>query len=331
VSRALTLATPGPIGSAPLRMAERRALVPGPDELLVAVGACAVCRTDLQLVEGDLELHRHPIVPGHQVVGEVVTAGPRARTRVGERVGVTWLAGVCGRCEFCTSGRENLCTAAAFHGWDRDGGSADHMLVRDDFAFVLPAGRTDAEVAPLLCAGVIGHRALRMTEVEPGNRLGLYGFGSSASLVLQLAIDRGIVVHVATRNDGERRRALRLGASSVGGYDETPPEPLHAAITFAPVGRVVVHALAALRRGGSVVVNAIHLDEVPAFDYDLLWHERSVRSVANVTRRDITELLTFAARTTLEVEQRIYGLADANRALADLSAGGIGATAVLVP
>ncbi|MDH3705189.1 MAG: zinc-binding alcohol dehydrogenase family protein [Acidimicrobiia bacterium] len=330
MSRALVLDTPGPAGSGPLHLENRPALAPDAGQLLVRVIACGVCRTDLQLVEGDLVMHRRPVVPGHQVVGEVIVAGERATHRIGERVGATWLGGACGRCEYCTDGLENLCLDATFHGWDHDGGYADEMVIDDAFAVGIDTDREPARIAPLLCAGVIGYRALDLTGLGTGQRLGLYGFGSSAALVLQLALDRDIEVHVATRSAPEQARARHMGAASIGGYDQPPPQPLHAAITFAPVGSVVVDALRAVRRGGTVVVNAIHLDEMPAFDYDLLWHERSIRSVANVTRADIAGLLAADARIGLAVDPQPYGLIEANQALADLAAGANTGPAVLL-
>ncbi|MGI9601854.1 MAG: zinc-binding alcohol dehydrogenase family protein [Acidimicrobiales bacterium] len=329
--RTLLFDQPAPASSGPLQVTERPLLSPGPHQLVVAVGACGVCRTDLQLVEGDLPAHRRPVVPGHQVVGRVTAAGAEARHQVGDRVGITWLGGACGSCSYCRTDRENLCDQASFHGWDHDGGYADEMLVDDDFAVAITSDRPDAEIAPLLCAGVIGHRALRATAIETGEHLGLYGFGSSAALVLQLAIGRGLDVHVATRNQAEQQRAQHLGATSVSGYQDQPPVPLQAAITFAPVGSVVIDALRAVDKGGRVIINAIHLDQIPAFDYDLLWHERSIASVANVTRTDIAELLAADAERPLQIDHRIYPLVDANHALADLARGATGGPAVLVP
>ncbi len=328
---AAVLERPGPATSAPLELRQRSLPEPTPGQVIVQVEACGVCRTDLQIVEGDLPLHLRPVVPGHQVVGQVVARGKDTRHPVGQRVGVTWLAGVCGHCQFCLSGHENLCEAAVFHGWDRDGGYATRMLVSDDFAFELPSSRPAAELAPLLCAGVIGLRALRATGAGAGDHVGLYGFGSSAALVLQLAVAFRIVVHVATRDQAGQQRALAMGAASVGGYVDPPPAPLHAAISFAPVGSVVVDALRAVRRGGTVVVNAIHLDEIPAFDYDLLWHERSLRSVANVTRTDVIDLLELADSIPLGTDPQVYPLSEANQALADLATGAITTSAVLAP
>jgi len=345
--RVMELRQPAPAASQPLVAAERAAPEPGPGELRLRVGATAVCRTDLQLVEGDLEAHQLPIVPGHQVVGEVLAIGDGvADWTVGERAGVTWLAGSDGTCRYCRSGQENLCPKATFTGWDRDGGYAEEMTVRAEVAVGLPETFTDADAAPLLCGGVIGHRALRLAGVpglaedasaaaehrsEPF-RLGLYGFGASASLAIQEAIHLGCVVHVASRSAEERERAVELGAASVGGYAEPPAEPLDAAITFAPVGSVVVFALHDLAPGGSVVINAIHLDQIPAFPYRLLWEERGLRSVANVTHRDAVDYLALAAAIPIRTSVRRYPLTDASAALADLAAGRIGAAAaVLIP
>lgn len=345
--RVMELRQSAPVASHPLVAAEREAPTPGPGELRLRVAATAVCRTDLQLVEGHLEPRQLPIVPGHQVVGQVTDVGEGVSDwTVGDRAGVTWLAGSDGTCGYCRSGRENLCPRATFTGWDRDGGYAEEMTVRAEVAVRLPEGFTDADAAPLLCGGVIGHRALRLAGVpalaeasaiasadgsEPF-RLGLYGFGASASLAIQEAIHLGCVVHVASRSAEERERALDLGAASVGGYAEPPAELLDAAITFAPVGSVVVFALHDLAPGGTVVINAIHLDQIPAFPYRLLWEERGLRSVANVTHRDAVEFLQLAADIPIRTLVRTYPLADANAALADLGAGRIGAaSAVLIP
>jgi propanol-preferring alcohol dehydrogenase len=251
---------------------------------------------------------------------------------IGDRAAAIWLGWACGVCSYCTSGRENLCPDARFTGWDLDGGYATHIRVDARFAHRSPDIGEDAALAPLLCGGVIGHRALRLAGLRPGLRLGLYGFGGSATLALQEARHVGAHVHVATRGEAEQRRARTLGAASVGGYDEPPPEPLDAAITFAPAGSVVVDALRALAPGGTVVVNAIHLDGIPAFDYDLLWGERSIRSVANVTRADAAEFLRLATEIPITTDWRAYPLAEANAALADLANGRVGAAAaVLIP
>ncbi|HEY7737765.1 MAG TPA: zinc-binding alcohol dehydrogenase family protein [Candidatus Limnocylindria bacterium] len=341
----MELRQPAPVSTRPLTLAERDPLELEAGELRLAVAATAVCRTDLQLVEGDIEARRLPLVPGHQVVGHVTAVGDGVTGwAVGDRAGVTWLAGFDGTCDFCRSGRENLCPNGTFTGQDRDGGYADEITVRADVAVRVPASFTDVQAAPLLCGGVIGHRALRLAGVpgltpagsdEPAHRsgpfrLGLYGFGASASLAIQEAIHLGCQVHVATRSAEERERALGLGASSVGGYAEPPAEPLDAAITFAPVGSVVVFALHDLAPGGTVVINAIHLDQVPAFPYSLLWEERGLRSVANVTRRDAAEFLAVAEAIPIRTSIRTYPLSNANDALADLKAGSIGAGAAVL-
>jgi propanol-preferring alcohol dehydrogenase len=329
--RALVLDQPGSIESAPLRLRTIAEPVPGPDELLLRVTACAVCRTDLQIATGDLEAHRLPVVPGHQAVGVVEAVGSAVEGwRTGDRAGVTWLAGFDGTCRFCRSGRENLCPQAAFTGWDRDGGFAEGMTVRADVTVRLPAAMDDLAAAPLLCGGVIGYRALRLSGIEAGRRLGLYGFGASALQAIQVARHWGCEVHVASRSRADLDRATAFGAASVGGYDDPPPAPLDAAITFAPVGSVVVAALRALDRGGTVVINAIHLDGIPAFDYDDLWWERSIRSVANVTRRDATEYLELAATIPIRTEVEVHPLAEGNTALGRLERGEIAGAAVLV-
>ncbi len=298
------------------------------------VTACGVCRTDLQLCEGDLAARRLPIVPGHQVTGTVAAVGDGVDGWApGDRAGITWLAGTDGTCRFCRTGRENLCEAATFTGWDRDGGYADAVVARADVLVRLPASYPDLAAAPLLCGGVIGYRSLRVAGLGPdsaGARLGLYGFGASARLALQVARAWGVDAFVATRSASERSRALELGASWAGGLDDKPPVALDAAVTFAPVGSVVAAALRALDRGGVVAINAIHLDGLPAMPYEDLWWERSIRSVANVTRQDAAEFLELADRVGIATDVETYALADANLALARLAAGEVRGTAVLV-
>jgi propanol-preferring alcohol dehydrogenase len=327
----LELTSPAPVASAPLALVERVAPEPGAGELLLRVAACAVCRTDLQLVEGEIPPRRLPNVPGHQIVGtvEAVGSGVDGWT-AGDRAGVGWLAGACGVCRWCTSGRENLCPSATFTGWDRDGGFATHALVRADFALRVPAGFDDLAAAPLLCGGVIGYRSLKVSAIEPGGRLGLFGFGASASLAIQVARHWGCEVHVRTRSAHERERALALGAATVGGYDDPTP-PLDAAVTFAPAGDVVVAALRNVDPGGRVAINAIHLDRIPDFDYDLLWLERGLSSVANFTRSDAREFLELAAAIPIRTQVETFPLEEGNTALARLAAGGLGGTAVLTP
>jgi propanol-preferring alcohol dehydrogenase len=327
----MRLSRPGPAEGGPLEAADLPDPAPGPGELLLEVSACGVCRTDLQLAEGDLEARRLPIVPGHQIVGRVAALGPGTQGwAVGDRAGVGWLAGSCGECAGCRSGRENLCTEARFTGWDRDGGYAEQAVVRADFAVRLPERFADLAAAPLLCGGVIGYRALRVSGIRPGERLGLYGFGASALLAIQVALHWGCQVFVATRSPDEQRRAREMGAEWAGSYDDPPPLPLDAVVTFAPVGDVVVAALRALDRGGVVAVNAIHLDRIPEFSYDLLWWERQIRSVANFTRRDAQEFVDLAARIPIHTIADPYPLAEANTALLSLKEGSVAGAAVLV-
>jgi propanol-preferring alcohol dehydrogenase len=305
--------------------------------VLVEVEACAVCRTDLQLCEGDLAAHRLPIVPGHQAVGRVVALGPaaghasatEAAVKPGDRVGVAWIAGTCGVCRACRAGQENLCEQATFTGWDRDGAFAERLTARADFVHRLPERIAASAAAPLLCGGAIGYRSLRVAGVTGGERLGLYGFGASATCTIQVARHWGCEVYVSTRSEAEQRRALDLGAHWAGPYTERPPVELDAAITFAPSGDVVVSALGALRRGGVVAINAIHLDRIPQFPYELLWWERQLRSVANVTRADVAELLELAARIPIVTQTEVFSLAEAGEALARLAGGGIRGAAVL--
>ena len=294
----------------------------GEGEVVVEVAACGVCRTDLQIVSGDIPMRKRPVIPGHQVVGRIAGTG--------ERVGLAWLAGACGRCAQCLAGRENLCELADFRGWTVDGGYAELAVARRDYAFSLPDGLSDVEAAPLLCAGIIGYRSLRLSGICPGGRLGLFGFGSSAHLAIQVARHWGCEVSVFSRSPAEHRLAHELGAAWVGGYDDAPPEPLDAAVTFAPAGSVVVSALKALGPGGTVAINAIHLDGIPAFDYDLLWRERVLRSVANFTRADATEFLELAAEIPVRAQTQTFELAEAPRALARLAAGEVQGSAVLL-
>jgi propanol-preferring alcohol dehydrogenase len=329
--KSMALARPGRLtGSSPLAETTGGVPTPGVGEILIRVGACGVCRTDLQICEGDIPPRKQPVTPGHQIVGRVEAVGPGVSGwSPGDRAGAGWLASTCGVCAYCRSGRENLCPDARFTGWDQDGGYATHAVVRGDFAFHLPDGLDDLALAPLLCGGVIGYRSLKRARIERGGVLGLYGFGASALLTIQVATHWGCRVHVCTRSARERERALRLGAAWAGGYDEIPPEPLDAAVTFAPSGDVVVSALRATARGGTVAVNAIHLDRIPQFSYDLLWLERNLVSVANYTRDDAREFLKLAAEIPIETETDVVALNEANGALARLRDGKIDGAAVL--
>jgi len=328
--RAALLEAPRPIDRQPLRVVELVSPEPAAGELLVDVAACGVCRTDLQLVTGDLAARRLPIVPGHQAVGRVARVGEGVTGwRIGDRVGAAWLAWACGQCRHCAGGRENLCERAELTGWDRNGGYAEQLTVPADFATRIPAGFDDVAAAPLLCGGVIGYRALRVSGIAPGGRLGLYGFGASALLALQVARHWGCEVFVATRSVAEQQRALAMGAVWAGSYHDPPPVPLDAAITFAPAGHVVVEALKAVDRGGTVAINAIHLDRIPEFPYDMLWWERRLCSVANFTRADAAEFLDIAAAIPVQTLVDPFPLRAANVALARLHAGAIGGAAVL--
>ncbi len=329
---AMVIDVPRPIEETPLEAVTRSDPSPGPGELLLRVEACAVCRTDLQLAEGDIEAKQTPFVPGHQIVGLVEALGEGVSGwELGQRAGVAWLAGACGRCAFCATARENLCLEARFTGWDRDGGYAAFTTVDADFALRLPEGLEAASAAPLLCGGVIGYRALRRSGIQPGARLGLFGYGASAHLALQVARHWGCEVYVFTRSEKEQSRALATGATWAGGYDGSPGVALDAAVTFAPAGDVVIAALGAVDRGGAVAINAIHLDRIPQFSYDLLWWERELRSVANFTRRDAQEFLDLAATIPIRTDIQTFPLAGANQALQQLKSGSLTGTAVLLP
>ena len=314
----------------PLAAVELPVPVAGPNQVLVRVHACGVCRTDLHIVDGELTRPKLPLVPGHQIVGTVTAAGPGVTAhRVGDRVGVPWLGWTCGVCRYCTSGRENLCDRAKFTGYDIDGGYAQFTVADERYAFALPADYPDLQAAPLLCAGLIGYRSLRMT--GDAHRLGLYGFGGAAHLIAQVAVWEGRRVFGLTRpgDTAAQEFARSLGAVWAGGSDETPPEELDAAIIFAPVGDLVPAALRAVAKGGRVVCAGIHMSDIPSFPYDILWGEREVRSVANLTRADGEAFLAVAPRVPLRSEVHPYPLADANRALDDLRSGRFTGAAVL--
>jgi alcohol dehydrogenase, propanol-preferring len=315
----------------PLDVVERATPVPGSDELLVEVHACGVCRTDLHLVEGDLKPRRPGVVPGHQVAGTVVEHGPHATGfSVGDRVGIAWLRRTCGACRWCRTGRENLCPASQYTGWDADGGLSELAVVPASFAYALPPGFDDVHVAPLLCAGIIGYRALRMAAVPPGGRLGLYGFGSSAHITAQIARAQGVEVSVMTRGAGNRRLAQEMGVEFVGEAQEAPPRPLDSAIVFAPAGELVPVALAALDRGGTVALAGVHMSDVPGLVYQQhLFYERSLRSVTSNTRRDGVELLRLAARLGVAVHTTAYPFDRAADALRDLASGRVSGSAVV--
>ena len=322
---------PGPLRDHPLTLVDRAVPEPGRGEVRLRVSVCGVCRTDLHLAEGDLQPHGTDVVPGHEIVGVVDAVGAgAARFGVGSRVGVAWLRGTCGTCRFCRRGDENLCESPSFTGWDADGGYADYAVVDERYAYALPEGFSDEAAAPLLCAGIIGYRALRRALVPAHGRLGIYGFGASAHLAAQVAMAEGVTVHVMTRSPDARQLALRLGAASAGDAFDVPPEPLDSAIIFAPAGEIVPAALSALDRGGTLVVAGIHLTDIPSLRYtDHLFQERQVRSVTANTRRDGEEFLAIAARIGLQVETTPYALEQADRALEDLAADRVKGAAVL--
>ena len=330
--RAWVVEQPGPMPTHPLRRIERAVPEPVSNELRVRVSVCGVCRTDLHLSEGDLAPHRSRVAPGHEVVGVVDAAGSSVeRFEIGERVGVPWLAWTCGRCRFCKAGRENLCLDSKFTGWDRDGGYADFVVVDERFAYRLPAGFSDEEAAPLLCAGIIGYRALRRADLPPGGTLGIYGFGGSAHLTAQVAIAEGARVHVITRAADARALALRLGAKSAGGEHDVPPVSLDAAILFAPVGTSVLPALEALERGGTLAIAGIHMSDIPTLNYEHhLFQEWTLRSVTANTRADGEEFLQVAARIGIEVATTAYEMGQADQALSDLANDRVDGAAVLV-
>lgn len=328
--KAQVLDHPAPIESQPLRLRVLPRPVPAPGQLLVEVRACGVCHTDLHVIEGELPNPALPLIPGHQIVGVVAAAGAgAARFKAGDRVGIPWLHQSCQQCEFCRRGLENLCEAARFTGYTAQGGYAAYTVVDEDFAVALPDRFSDLEAAPLLCAGVVGYRALRLSEVQPGERLGLYGFGSSAHLCIQVARHWDCEVYVFTRSAAHQQHARSLGAAWVGTAQDAPPRPLDRAIIFAPAGWLVPLALGHLRKAGTLCINAIHMSPVPALPYALLWHERTIRSAANATRRDAEAFMALAAAIPLRTEIEVYDLDEASQALHKLKAGAVQGAAVL--
>lgn len=335
--RAWIVDRPGPIETGPLRLVDRPIPEPGPGEARVRVRTCGVCRTDLHLAEGDLPPRRHGVVPGHEIVGVVDALGPGAsRFALGDRIGIAWLRQVCGTCRFCRRGDENLCVAPRFTGWDADGGYAEYAVIDEAYAYPLPDAFDDDHAAPLLCAGIIGYRALRRAQLQVGKggweekRLGVYGFGASAHLATQVALFEGATVHVVTRAAAARRHALELGAASAQPAGERPPEPLDAAITFAPAGEVVPDALAALDRGGTLAIAGIHLTDIPTLRYaDHLFSERALTSVTANTRADGEEFLAIAAQIPIQVTVTPFPLTEAGAALRALAADQIHGAGIL--
>ncbi|MBW8056624.1 MAG: zinc-dependent alcohol dehydrogenase family protein [Candidatus Methylomirabilales bacterium] len=328
--RAMLLDHPAPIPIEPLREAEVPVPEPGAGQIRIRVTHCGVCRTDLHIVEGDLPPRKTPVIPGHQIVGTAEAVGPNVhRYRLGDRLGVAWLNWTCRRCQYCRASRENLCDEARFTGYQADGGYAQYAVIDEAFAYPIPDVFSDPEAAPLLCAGIIGYRSLRLSEIKPGQRLGLYGFGASAHIVIQVARHWGCEVSVFTRGEAHQRLARDLGAIWAGRAEETPPHPLDSAILFAPVGALVPEVLRTLRKGGTLAINAIHLSPIPPLDYTRLYHERTIRSVTNFTRQDAEDLLRLSAEVPVRTAVEIFPLREANRALQLLKAAQLRGAAVL--
>lgn len=325
--KACILHSQQPISQAPLRLEDIPPPEPAGDQVLIRVHACAVCRTDLHVIEGDLQPRKLPLIPGHQVVGVVERGGNRFPP--GTEVGVAWLHRTCGDCHYCRSGRENLCNHPDFTGYTVDGGFAEWMVAKEDFVYPLPPGFAPLQAAPLLCAGIIGFRCLHLSGIRAGGRLGLYGFGAAAHVAIQVARHWGIEVYAMTRDERHRRLALELGAAWAGDTYEAPPMLLNASIVFAPAGEIVPAALAALEKGGTLTLGGIHMSDVPSFPYSLLYHERVIRSVANNTRHDGEEFLKVAAEIPIHTHTVEYPLADANEALRALKQDAIQGSAVL--
>jgi propanol-preferring alcohol dehydrogenase len=329
--KAAVLEHTAPIAQKPLMICEIEKPIPADGEVLLRVRACGVCRTDLHIVEGELPLQQQPLVPGHQIVGDVIESRTR-NVAVGSRVGVSWMGGTDGTCPYCREDWENLCDAPVFTGYSRNGGYAEFATARGDFIYPLPQALDDLQAAPLLCAGIIGFRSLRRAGVQPGQSVGLFGFGASAHLALQVLQHWNCKVYVATRGAKHQQFARDLGADWVGAENDTPPVGLHAAVTFAPSGDVVLAALRSLRKGGIVAINAIHLDRMPQFDYDrLLWGERELRSVANMTRQDARDFLAIAAEISLRPRATKFSLDAANEALLAVKQDTLDGAAVLIP
>ncbi len=328
--RAMILERPRPVGEAPLHLNELPTPTPGPGEILVRVRCCGLCHTDLHTVEGDLQLPKLPVVPGHQIVGIVDALGPAAQIfKKGDRVGIPWLHSTDNQCDYCRRGLENLCDQAQFTGYHVNGGYADYTVVHENYAYPIPETFTDENAAPLLCAGIIGYRSYRLSGIRPGQRLGLYGFGASAHLVLQFARHQGCEIYVFTRTPIHREFAQRLGAAWVGSAEDTPPHQLDASIIFAPAGALVPQALRVLRKAGTLTLAGITMTTIPAMDYSLLYQERVVRSVANSTRQDAREFLQLAAEVPLQTDVEIFDLEQANQALQALRKSEIKGAAVL--
>jgi propanol-preferring alcohol dehydrogenase len=328
--KACVLNSPAPIETNPLQFRDVPAPSPDKGEVLVRVHACAVCRTDLHVIEGELPPRKSPVIPGHQVVGVIEKQGQGSdRYAIGARVGVAWLQHTDGVCEYCRMGEENLCDNPTLTGYSVDGGYAEYIVAPEDFVYAIPEGFPDEQAAPLLCAGIIGFRSLRLSGIKPGGRLGFYGFGAAAHVAIQVARHSKVTVYASTRDARHQKLALELGAAWAGGTFDAPPEKLDAAIVFAPAGEIVPAALAALRKGGVLVLGGIHMSSIPSFSYDLLYQERMIRSVANNTRQDGEDFLRIAAEIPIQTHTQVYPLSEANRALNAVKNDAIPGAAVL--
>src|SRR6202046_3402408 len=317
--KACVLRHPAPIESNPLQYTDVPKPAPSGTQVLVRVNACGICRTDLHVIEGELEQRKAPIIPGHQVVGVVEAVGERAKQHeIGTRVGIAWLHSTDGTCEYCRAAKENLCDDPTFTGWTVDGGYAEYALAEESFVYPIPTGFDDLKAAPLLCAGIIGFRALRLSGIERGGRLGLYGFGAAAHVAIQVARHWGVEVYACTRDERHQKLALELGAAWAGGTVDEPPKQLDSGIIFRPGGEIVPAALKALKKGGKLALGGIHMSAIPSLDYDLLYQERVVRSVANNTRADGHDFLKVAAEIPIHTEIEVFPLQEANRALNSL-------------
>jgi propanol-preferring alcohol dehydrogenase len=328
--KACLLRSPAHVETNPLEFTDVPDPIASGDQVLVRVAACGVCRTDLHVVEGELPPRKSPVIPGHQVVGRIEKAGEAAsRFHIGDRVGVPWLHRTCGVCDYCRAGKENLCDSPTFTGYVVDGGYAEYILAPEAFVYPIPEGLTDLHAAPLLCAGIIGFRSLRLSGIEAGGKLGIYGFGAAAHLAIQVAHHWNVAVYAMTRDARHQKLALEMGAVWAGGTVDEPPEKLDAAIVFAPAGEIVPAALKALKKGGTVALGGIHMSPIPPLDYNLLYHERVLRSVANNTRQDGEDFLRLAAEIPIHTETEVVPLRDANRALNSLKNDAIRGAAVL--
>lgn len=329
---AQVLHQPAPTESNPLRLEEIDIPQPGSFDLLLKIAACSVCHTDLHVVEGELPDLRLPVIPGHEIVGNVVAIGEKVTGfQLGMRVGIPWLHETCGKCEFCLRGRENLCPNAQFTGYTTNGGYAEYALIQQDFAVPLPEAISDLHAAPLLCAGIVGYRSIRLSELQPGERIGFYGFGASAHICIQIAQHWGCETFVFTRSEEHQKHAAQLGARWVGRAEDTPPNQMDRAIIFAPAGWIVPLALKHLRPAGTLCINAIHMSPIPEMPYSLLWQERTIRTVANATRRDASEFIQLAAEIPIRTDITTYDLSEANTVLKRLKKGEITGAAVLIP